>query len=202
MIFKKPKLNIDDYLKDWPSQYNLIPNKEIKLACLNTVLEINPDSIDDLRRLEIYKLRYNTKGIVKDNFFYALSMLKAASKTTVNFFNRNRLQKEIISYLKLLGILDFERDDLLIAEWRSFCSEYIKLAGNSRQYRTTLLGMIEINDKNVASRLANDIFVVTYQVPKLFYLDKECDLFRQIFESTFVDLIEDGQQLLNKAKKH
>ena len=202
MIFKKNRLNVEDYLKDWPSQYYAIPNKEIKLACLNAILENNPNSSQDLRRLEIYKLRYNTKGMIKDNFFYAVSMLKATSKTTINFFNRNRLQREIISYLKLLGILDFDQDDLLIDEWKAFCFEYIKLAGNSRQYRTTLLGMVEINDKNVASRLAHDIFIVTYQVPKLFYLEKECQLFRQIFESAFIELIDDGQQLLNKAKKY
>lgn len=201
MIFKKKQLVIDDYLKDWPHKYNQIPNKEVKLACLNAILAINPNSQQDLRRLEIYHLRYDTKGMVKDNFFYAISMLKALSKTTINFLNRNRLQKEIIVYLKLLGILDFKQDNILFEEWKIFCQEYIEIAANSRQYRTTLLGLKEITDKNVVMRIANDIIVVTYKVPKLFYLENDCLKFRDIFESTFIELIDNGLEILNKAKR-
>lgn len=201
MIFKKPKLVIDDYLKDWPHKYHQIPNKEIKLACLNEILKINSNSIEDLRRLEVYYLRYDTKGMVKDNFFYAISMLKVLSKTTINFFNRDRLQKEIIEYLKLLGILDFKQDDILFEEWRIFCKEYIEISANSRHYRTTLLGLKEITDKNVIMRIANDIVVVTHKVPKLFYLDKDCLKFKEIFEDAFIELIDNGLEVLNKAKR-
>lgn len=201
MIFKKPQLVIDDYLKDWPSKYFQIPNKELKLACLNAILTTNPNSTTDLRRLEVYNLRYKTKGMIKDNFFYAVSMLKALSKTTINFVNRNRLQKEIIEYLKLLGVLDFEQDDILISEWQAFCKEYIEIAANSRHYRTTLLGLKEITDNNVIMRIANDIVVVTYKVPKLFYLDNDCLKFKEIFEATFINLVDNGLEILNKAKR-
>lgn len=196
MFWKKEKIKIDDVIKNWPEKYYEIDNKKIKFEALNIKLKNDPENKEYLRMLEIFNLRYTTKGMVEDNFYFAWNMLKACSKISINFLNRQKTQNDVLKYLQLLGILNFKQDKILEREWYYFAKSLFKVCSNSKSYKTSLLGLIQISDRNVAYRVGNDIGVVAYKVPKLFCLNKECEKFRKIIEKCFIENVEDGEKIL------
>ena len=193
----------EKYLENWPQHYYEIKQADQKEACLKYILEKNPDSADDKRRLELLYRRYGKYPDEKrDKFFHAWSLIKATGRETVNVFNRKIVEKEFFGYMNELFLAPFDRDAIVEEEWHAFAKQFLELSGNSPAFKTSgLLGFRKLSAEDTAFRLANDIEFITRKIPRRFQCEKEFEDFAKIMEDTFVEMTENGAEILDAVKK-
>ena len=190
-----------DYLKDWPAHYYEISSAAQREACLKAVLEKNPDSKADQRRLELLYGRFGKyPDETKDKFFHAWALIKAKGRETVNIFNRRLIEKEMFGYMNELFLASFDRDEIVEDEWYDFANRFLELSGNSPAYRSVLFGLKKVSDQDTAFRLANDIEFITRKVPRQFQCDREFADFAEVMEAVYVNKIKDGDRILEAVK--
>ena len=190
-----------DYLKDWPAHYYEISSAAQREACLKAVLEKNPDSKADQRRLELLYRRFGKyPDETKDKFFHAWALIKATGRETVNIFNRRLIEKEMFGYMNELFLASFDRDEIVEDEWYDFANRFLELSGNSPAYRALLFGLKKVSDQDMAFRLANDIEFITRKVPRQFQCDREFADFAEVMEAVYVNKIKDGDRILEAVK--
>ncbi len=150
------------------------------------------------RRLEIVDSRYITdKGQLIDKYMRAFMMILADVDSHGILF-QNRRKKEITSYLDDFGD---KTDDAQIAEWKEFASEYIEMSLKSKSYGKTLFGLISLQDRRVALKIASDIDNVTRVVPEKYGLIEKAGPLRKALSEVFIETIEDGEEIWDECLK-
>lgn len=184
-----------DYLDEWPKHYHEIKDIKEREAVLRHVLEEDPSSKDDQTRLLIFSRRFETSNDKKfDLFMRGWINIKTLTTEQVHFFNRKKMEKELREYLKDLAVIDFERNELLKEEWRSFASDLILSCSDSHSYKQIAMGIGHVSDKNVAMRIASDIDNITRILPSKFSLEEECRDLNEIMIETYKEMIENGEE--------
>lgn len=194
---KKKEVPLDDYLKDWPSQFYSLSDVDIREKCLLRYLDVHPDSIRDQRRQEIFYQRYGIKDKKIDGYLYNWNLLKAESEAS-SFMNHRRRENNLRKYFIGLGVLNTSIDEQQKEEWKHFAKTFLENAISGSSYGSTLLGLGKVSDYNKAVRIANDIHTVTYSLAREVYLEKEASLLRTIMEDTFCEMVEGGRDILSR----
>ena len=164
---------------------------------LSSIDELKKLLSDNNRRLEILLKRYpysKSAPVRNDAFLAAWMNILITGRIGINFLNRNRVKKELTGYLRDLCILDFTSDPLLISEWEDFSKLWIISCINDTTYDSTIFGMIRLNDRNLAQKIASDIIEVTYRIPQKFGYEKQCEIFRNIMKGSYFSMIRDGEK--------
>ena len=147
-------------------------------------------------------------------------MIQVTGQTSIGFFNRKKLTKEIGEHLDTLlnfeGVREAEKkaeeaagtdeaealrakiSALRMKEMREFAEFYIDLCLNSKAYSTTFFGTMPMSEGGTASRLAKDIDDVTRNIPARFNLEAQSSLLREVFLSAFVDKVPSGERILSE----
>ncbi len=148
------------------------------------------------REAEIYYLRYGRKQKKEkaDLFMRAFMMINISYRNNLNGQNKSAEKKEIEGYLKQLGIIDFERDEALHAEWERFASDYLESCLSSSQYRSALSGMINYSDEKVANMIISDIDTALRKAPGRYGLDEQCRELWEIFRDLYINTVKDGRE--------
>ncbi len=159
------------------------------------------------REYEIKSLRYGKAPEKKkaDLFIRAFMMINVAFKNNLHGTSLNDEKKELEKNLKQLGVLGFERDDLLREEWKDLAKVYLNSCLTSHQYRSALSGMITLSDEKVAHMIIEDIDTVLRKAPARYGYEEDCRELLEIFRDTYFDMVEDGHKIwdehMEKARK-
>ena len=147
-------------------------------------------------------------------------MIQVVGQTSIGFFNRKKLTKEIGEHLDTLinfeaveeakerakkaegtdeaEKLTAEISQIRLEEMKRFSEFYIDFCLNSKAYSTTFFGTMPMSKDGTASRLARDIDDVTRNIPARFSLEGESSLFREVLLSVFVDKVASGERILSE----
>jgi|GEM_PF-229346 len=159
---------------------------------------------DEQRRLEILLRRFpvsKKKQKRIDKFTAAWMDLLIDTRLGINFINKGRVKKDVIRCLKDLLVLDFTADDILLREWRQFAEFWITSCVKDSTYDSTAFGILRLSDKRLGSKIASEIIDITYTLPSKFGFDEECGPIRDIFKSTFLKMIDNGDIYWSEAMK-
>lgn len=199
MLLKQNQLIKEQYLEDWPLHYYEITDIEDRESILEYVLQENPNSQEDKKRLAILKKRY--PDLKSDMYMRAWLELKTHQNDGHGRLFFKDKQKEVQKSLALLGVYD-ERDSVLVAEWREFAKYKITFDSMNKSYRTAILGFGDVGEKNAGLRIAHEIRTVLKDIPSKYGFSKETEELYQIFEETFKSMMKDGERLWLRASIH
>lgn len=204
MLLKKENEPKQDYLADWPTHYHEIEDAMEKKEVLDKAIALQLDSKHDSYRQKLLNRRFFTKDKKgkTDAFMHAWMMIKASSVSGVSFLTKKKLQRELLSYMEELCILNYEPEckedeEMLVEEWNAFAKLFISSCTGNRYYCSTLFGFVRITDHVVATKIAEEIKMVTDTYPSLLGMGDEFRRFRQILIYNFCQMIEGGDTYFN-----
>ncbi|WP_026653412.1 DUF6553 family protein [Butyrivibrio proteoclasticus] len=87
-------------------------------------------------------------------------MIQTMGQISVSFFNKKKLTKELMGYLEA-----FPQDG---KELTDFAEYFVDACLHSRKYGTTIFGMVPMSEGGTATRLLEDIDLVTRDIPEKF----------------------------------
>ncbi len=182
-----------NYLENWPMHYYEIPDINLREDCLLEILNKDPDSQDDIRRLEILRKRYGKVRTKRpDLFMNAWLMIKVSGNERPSFLTRKTFARELRANLAALCLVDYEQSDVLVEEWEDFAKTCIKSFASSKTYRSAVFGLLQVGDRNTALRIASDIIEVTRTIPSWYGYEKEAEPLYHIMKNAYLRLIENG----------
>ena len=147
------------------------------------------------REYEIKQLRYGKGKKKADLFVRAFMMINVAFRNNLHGISLNDEKKELEKNLRQLGVLGFERDELLREEWKDLAKVYLNSCLTSHQYRSALSGMITLSDERVAHMIIEDIDTVLRRAPARYGYEEECLELLNIFKDMYIAMVEDGQRI-------
>lgn len=192
-----------DYKEAWPLHYYEINDIDERERVLLEVLAEHPDSADDRRRLEILRKRFPDKGRLrgqrKDVFMEAWMMTLVTGRSSINFFNRRFVEKQVRNNLSALMIGTEDEDNIvydpiLAAEWSDFAARLIRACAEDKNYGSTAFGMIHLKDETLLDKIASEIDEVTHRIPLRFHMEKQCRQFRNVVRETFSAITGDANR--------
>lgn len=188
-----------EYLEDWPKHYHEIKDIDQREACLNEILRQHPDSADDLLRKDLFQRRFGERAEKKpiDKFMRGWMMIRISDKEKLSFINKKHQEKELRRNLAELCVLDCPENPFLEEEYQDFARTWIHTCVDSSSYKSTMFGMVQASDRNIAFRMANEIDAVTRTVPAQFGLEDSCRTLRTVMVREFISSIENGEQYWN-----
>ena len=197
MLLRNKDSEETDYLADWPRHYYEIPTGTMRRDYLGKASACGSASPGDSFRLKLCEHRFfskNNSGTI-DTFLYAWTMIKSSSAAGVSFLQKNRLKRELESYMEDFCLPLFETAGeeelvILMAEWQDFAGCLIRTCADSKAYCSTLFGFVPIKDSTIAEKIAAEIRLVTKDYPARFGLDDRflplyrvmCDTYHQMVE--------------------
>ena len=121
-------------------------------------------------------------------------MIQVIGRTSVNFLNAKRLKREMEEHLDVLltpGISGNVGEKLL-----DFADCFIDSCLSSKAYSTAVFGIMSMSEAGAATRIAQDIVEVTYEIPKRFGLEEKSAVLRNAFLTRFTEKIKDAYRIL------
>lgn len=202
MLLKKDATPQIDFLENWPSHYYELKTPQLRKEFLEKAIAQNLDPENDSYRMELLNKRFFTMNKKKsaDSFMHAWLMINTAA---CNSFTGKRQLKELKGYLDHLCLNDYpaessNKQQLLTEEWTDFARSYLLACTGSRNYCSTFFSIVPLKDKAVARKLMEEIDLVTRIYPSKFELENSFRPLREIFISTYCQLIEDGESFWNE----
>ena len=194
---ESPPINYLDY---WPEHYYEIDDPAIRKTVLMQAIDQKLDPACDSFRLTLLEKRYkitDKKNRTIDTFMRAWTMIKAADATGVNFFQKRYQKRELEKLMVDLCLLDSPvtseaEQSVLEAEWAAFARFYIITCTGSKAYCSTLFGIVPIRDTSVASKIADEIDLVTRRYPASLNLADSFIPLRKVFSEIYCKMIENG----------
>ena len=200
----KKHLSNEEYLLNWPEKYYDIEDISLREELLKQKIaqESENESSDDNQRLQLLHKRFEDKktkdGIRPDRFMRAFMTILISKNDSIGFWNQKRLEKELRKNLEEFGVLNYEYDKFLEAEWADFACTYIASCLESKTYSSTLFGMVHVKDSTVALKIADDIDQVTRVIPASFNLEEECKKLHEIMVTVYKNEIDGGIEYWNE----
>lgn len=191
-------------MKDWPAHYYEISDINLREACLLELLTQTPDSREDQIRLFLLRRRFGSSPVPErirrgmplvinrprpDLFLRAWLMLKASCHRGSSLFGKERARTELLENLSALCIPAVSPGPyadsahyfpLLRAEWKNFAGVFLRTCLRDSAYRSPILGIFSLSDAQLAARIANEIDLVTQDIPASFGLAKDCISLREV----------------------
>lgn len=130
-----------------------------------------------------------------DLFIRAFMMINVAFKNDLHGFSPNAGKRDLEKNLRQLGVLDYERDDLLRAEWRDMAHTYLESCLKSREYGSAFSGLIHPSDERVAHMIIEDIDTTLRMAPARFKYEEECRELFEIFRDCYFEMVADGETI-------
>ena len=121
-------------------------------------------------------------------------MIQVIGRTSVNLLNAKRLKREMEEHLDVLltpGISGNVGEKLL-----DFADCFIDSCLSSKAYSTAVFGIMSMSEAGAATRIAQDIVEVTYEIPKRFGLEEKSAVLRNAFLTRFTEKIKDAYRIL------
>lgn len=199
MLLKRERQPQIDFLENWPAHYYEIKNTIQRKAFLKKAIDQNLDPVHDQYRMKLLSSRFfkeNKKGTA-DSFMLAWIMIKASAAASDPFLIKKQ-QQELKKYLKNLYLYDFVPENeaeqqVLLEEWNDFARCYLSSCVGSKSYCSTLFNIVPLKDDMIAKKIADEIDLVTRLYPAKFNLEDFFIPLRQIFISTYCEMIENGE---------
>ena len=121
-------------------------------------------------------------------------MMQVVGRTSVNFFNSRKLKREMVENLDVLTMPgpDGDAGEKLLG----FADFFIDSCLSSKAYSTAVFGIMSMSEAGAATRLAQDIIEVTYDIPKRFGLEKESAVLRRAFLTKYKEKIQGAHKIL------
>lgn len=195
-------------MQDWPKHYYEISDINLREACLLERLagtsDSKADSEADQIRLFLLRQRFGNSPLPErirkgmpltisrprpDLFLRAWLMLKASYHRGKPLFGKEKARAELCENLSALCIPSVSPGPhadsaryfpLLRAEWRNFAEVFLRSCMRDSAYRSPILGMFSVSDAQLATRIANEIDLVTQDIPGAFGLANDCADLRDI----------------------
>lgn len=121
-------------------------------------------------------------------------MIQVIGRTSINIFNARKLKKEMEEHIDALmapGSGGNQEEKLL-----DFADYFIDSCLSSKAYSTAVFGIMSMSEAGAATRIAQDILEVTYDIPKRFGLEEKSMLIRTAFFTKFTEKIQGAHQIL------
>lgn len=121
-------------------------------------------------------------------------MVQVIGRTSINLLNSRRLRREMEEHLEILqspGMAESVDAKLL-----DFADYFIDSCLSSKAYSTAVFGIMSMSEAGAATRIAQDILEVTYEIPKRFGLEQQSALLRTAFLTRFTEKISGANQIL------
>ena len=188
-----------DYLADWPTHYYDIPAGAERIRYLDAAAAQGIEDPADIYRRKLCEKRFfsiNNTGSA-DAFMRAWMMIQVASNSGTSFIQRKRQQRQLEEFMRDLCLLDYEPEneaeqDALAAEWQDFAGRFLSACTGSKSYRSTLFGLVPINDAAVAEKIALEIIQVTRDYPAQFGLAEAFTPLSSIMKQLFCRTVPNG----------
>jgi len=120
-------------------------------------------------------------------------MIYTAAKTYEGSLLRSLSKKKRINEMEnYLSALDLKRDDNSSAsypygDWKAFALTYFELCMSSKQYGSTVLGLLPLDDESTLNKLRKEITMVTDSYPRELGLEDEILPFRNTVATAFLE---------------
>ena len=121
-------------------------------------------------------------------------MVQVIGRTSINFLNARKLKREMEGLIDVLmspGSSGETEEKLL-----DFADHFIDSCLSSKAYSTAVFGIMSMSEAGAATRIAQDIQEVTYDIPKRFGLEEKSMLIRTAFFTKFTEKIQGAHQIL------
>ena len=121
-------------------------------------------------------------------------MIQVIGRTSINIFNSKKLRREMEDHLDVLLSPGIAGD--VNAKLLDFADYFIDSCLSSKAYSTAVFGIMSMSEAGAATRLAQDIIEVTYDIPKRFGLEKESAVLRRAFLTKYKEKIQGAHKIL------
>lgn len=135
----------------------------------------------------------------------AWMMIQVIGQTSVNFLNVKKLSKEMRQHLNtLLGYThndnneDLSGLDEALEELLDFAEYFIDSCKDSKSYRAAIFGTMSMSDMGAATKLAEDIDRVTYEIPEKFGLEDQFAPVRRAFFTVYRNKITGASGIIEE----
>ncbi len=121
-------------------------------------------------------------------------MIQVIGRTSINFLNARKLKREMQEHIAVLmspGNSGDMEEKLL-----GFADHFIDSCLSSKAYSTAVFGIMSMSEAGAATRLAQDIMEVTYEIPKRFGLEKESTVLHRAFLTKYKEKIKGASKIL------
>ncbi len=121
-------------------------------------------------------------------------MIQVIGRTSINFLNARKLKREMEEHIDALmapGSGGNQEEKLL-----DFADYFIDSCLSSKAYSTAVFGIMSMSEAGTATRIAQDILEVTYDIPRKFGLEEKSMPLRTAFFTKFTEKIQGAHQIL------
>lgn len=121
-------------------------------------------------------------------------MIQVIGRTSINFLNARKLKREMEEHIDALmapGSSGNQEEKLL-----DFADYFIDSCLSSKAYSTAVFGIMSMSEAGTATRIAQDILEVTYDIPRRFGLEEKSMPLRTAFFTKFTEKIQGAHQIL------
>ena len=121
-------------------------------------------------------------------------MIQVIGRTSINILNARKLKREMEEHIDALiapGSGGNQEEKLL-----DFADYFIDSCLSSKAYSTAVFGIMSMSEAGAATRIAQDILEVTYDIPRRFGLEEKSMPIRTAFFTKFTEKIQGAHQIL------
>ena len=121
-------------------------------------------------------------------------MIQVIGRTSINILNARKLKREMEEHIDALiapGSGGNQEEKLL-----DFADYFIDSCLSSKAYSTAVFGIMSMSEAGAATRIAQDILEVTYDIPRRFGLEEKSMPLRTAFFTKFTEKIQGAHQIL------
>lgn len=181
-------------------------DKDKRKALLDSAIAedgMNPEY--ELRK-ELWERRYGRREKEPEGIDYYIRgwmSVMYLKQSATSFFGKRSALKEI-QKAKEDWNLDFLREQgelgekLLYQELFNMVKLYIYLCANDKNYKSTLFGLMQIDQKKLIEKMANDIYESSRTIPQILGMEEELQVLRKAAEDAFCDVYPGEEQLIRR----
>ena len=121
-------------------------------------------------------------------------MIQVIGRTSINILNARKLKREMEEHIDALiapGSGGNQEEKLL-----DFADYFIDSCLSSKAYSTAVFGIMSMSEAGAATRIAQDILEVTYDIPRRFGLEEKSMPLRTAFFTKFTEKIQGANGIL------
>lgn len=181
-MIKKKEMPAANY--DWPMNYYMEFNPEMRLSILST----QDDSQEDIIFMhKLYDMRYTLDKHEKtiDEFTRAWLLMKIDTNSRPGILTRSKLRKTWLDYahtffLDIYADCSEQQQNLIVQEWNAFFNQFLHTCSVDKTYGSTFFGVIPLTKDALSSKVASELNLLTNEYPALLDID---ELFLPLHES-------------------
>lgn len=180
---------------NWPGIYYQLQTMEDRKKSLDERLREQPQDPADLERRRLFKMRYEKREDRSvDRFIDAWMVIRLYQNPNFFFRNEKKFPGEMKEQAEKLGLIDYPQDAYLTDEWRHFTRLYLRTCLNGSTYKSRLLVFFPLKPDKLALKIAEDIHMGTWVVPRIAGLEEAFKPLRELFIEAYMEMVEEGDR--------